>query len=65
MKVLSAEDILPVSGGLSDSEANQIIGDAVGSAWHGLTSKEGMTGLFLGGIGGAIAGSIIHFKGRH
>jgi hypothetical protein len=65
MKILSAEEILSVSGGLSDSEANQIIGDALGTAWHGLTSKEGMTGLFLGGIGGAIAGSIIHFNSRH
>ena len=65
MKALSVEEVLSVSGGLSDSDANQIIGDTVGIAWHGLTSKEGMTGLLLGGIGGAIAGSIIHFKGQH
>ena len=64
MKALSVEEVLSVSGGMSDSEANQIIGDALGTAWHGISSTEGIIGMALG-PGGMIAGAIIHFKLRH
>lgn len=65
MRSIAVEELGCISGaGLTDSQANQIIGEAIGAAWHGITSTEGQIGSVFG-LGGMIAGSIIHFKLHH
>jgi|GEM_PF-1252768 len=65
MQALSIEQVNLISGGVDNAEANQRIGEALGSAYHGLTSNEAMIGLFFGGFGGAIAGAVYHMKSKH
>jgi len=66
MKALTQDEIQFVSGGdgVTNSEANQVIGRVIGEAWHGLSSVEGVLGMALG-PGGMIAGSLLHYKLHH
>lgn len=65
MQHLSMEDVnLVAGGGITDSQANQAIGQAIGEAYHGLSSIEGRIGSVLG-LGGMIAGAMLHYKLHH
>ena len=66
MKTLTQEEIQLISGGngATNSEANKVIGEALGTAWHCLTSKEALIGGFLG-PNGWITGAVIHYKTQH
>lgn len=64
MRALAISEIGTVCGGVSDNEANQAIGKVVGDVWHGITSAEGrIGGLF--GVGGLIAGVVLHYQLQH
>lgn len=66
MKALTQREIGLVCGGdgVTNSEADKVIGGFLGSVWHGLSSKEAVFGMALG-PNGMIAGAIIHFKLNH
>jgi len=64
MRTLAVNEVHAVSAGLSDSEANQIIGQTIGEAFHGVASVEGLIGGIFGPVG-LIAGAMAHYKLRH
>lgn len=66
MRSITLDEVGVVSGGegVTNSEANQIIGAALGEAWHGLTSVEAVIGSALGPAGAAL-GAWVHYKLQH
>ena len=66
MKALTFNELQLVSGGegVSNSEANKVIGGVIGEVWHGLTSWEGIIGMTMA-PGGAIVGIWVHYKLHH
>lgn len=66
MKALAQGEIQFISGGdgVTNSEANKVIGSMIGEIWHGLSSTEGVLGMALG-PGGMIAGALLHYKLQH
>lgn len=64
MMLMSESDVLLVSGGVDNAEANRRIGDAIGSAYHAMTSNEAKIGGIFG-LAGAVVGAVIHMKNNH
>ena len=64
MFVLTHDQIGYISGGVDNSEANQRIGDAIGTAYHAMTSTEAAVGGIFG-LGGTIVGAIVHMNTQH
>ena len=64
MNILSAEQLQMISGGVSDAEADQSIGNLAGTIWHGMNSTEAKIGALFGPLG-YVSGAVIHFKRHH
>lgn len=64
MYVIDCKDLNEIAGGVDNAEANQRIGDALGTAAHAMSSTEALVGSVFG-LGGFIAGAIIHMTTRH
>jgi hypothetical protein len=64
MRELTYCEVMRVSGGVDNSEANQRIGNAVGTIAHAMSSKEALAGSVFG-LAGFIAGAVIHMQSKH
>ena len=64
MYEISFDEVNMIAGGVDNAEANQRIGNALGTAFHALTSTEAIIGS-VAGVSGAIIGAIIHMNNKH
>lgn len=66
MNVLTFNEIQAVAGGngMTNSEADKIIGKSIGDVIHGMKSTEALIGGLFGPVG-FVAGAVLHFKLKH